>query len=1180
MVSVIMTAALLMGVLGASNLAALLVSGAPAWTSGTNVSAVTGDETDGYSFSGTQADPLSPSNIFASCDQGYNLNQTRLELDFDSETGTWGYISMYAGTPTAQYKPDYMPMYTAKEIILFLDVVNVSGEKKLALSKWDYSSDYMTFGKIPLHEEAYLPIEFDGVHSLEIVLFAGNYYISIDGIVLTKENVNTVFSVNTTASYKFRFGGNGNFAYDKVAFVPKNADWIASANGAVTENTDGTFSLLGRPGTGGVAVYQTPSDLGLTSLQFKGGIDSTGASWSYISAAATSAWSTSSKTTYTDNVHLRLTYAGTTLTVTYFDGTAHTVATVADYDLTALHKIGFVYNKTGSKWCLNIDGTLYDNEAMSNKLKTLNTATMYYRIGAGDTGADKAFSSIDVVQTGVNEAYKWQSHGMTVEGNGENGFNLSGGGAIAFYNTPFEIENHQVSLKLTPSPDSGWGYLALCTDTDHFGFLQSPDVGGGRKAIEFFLQQSGTSLRVGCWINNTDVLMLQIDNFDFTASHTYAFREIDGKWHLSVDDTVSPVDISDYVDFALTEAYLCLGFQIPGAAMMTGVFFEDKEDLPDPAVSEWMTQSLTETQNPDGTYSFIGSGSALRTVPADLISSTLTMQIKPAVGQWVYMSVTTSPAIQPKFLSLAEALKYSAMEFILGRENETTLRISVWNNDGGGELALAYIHDFNFDIPHTYTLQQFNDEWNMTIDGEKCAQRTLTDKATGLQGKTAYLTLAGDQGNSTQFNKVKITQKQTVEPVKEYWRADGVKISGQPQAGFSITGHGTAIYLEKFDIRTQELAMQFLPSANEWAQLAFADTIERVKAVGGPDKLFNKEEQAAHNTLEFILSIRNNNTLLVSRWNDETASEQVLLLLKDFDPTVVHTYGFGLLNGKWYLSVDGKIHDNIDMTEHIERVLKRDTYLRIGSSGAGTVSMNGVKVQNKPVYTEAYDWSLEPGVYVSGDNKKGYELTGNGMGVYKHPFDIRTDKVTFRMKPERNSWVYMSLSSPRTPINIFLSPEDIKRYSAVEFIMGQEDNGNLRFSIWDNQKSVESAVAYVMNFDWDKAHTFSFFTWNNYWYMTIDNTTFARTKITEEAKRMLDTDVYLRLGSDRTKETTFSNISFDILKSPADSPSTGDALPVPSLLIFAASSFTLCLLGMETVRRKRRVYRIRKAVTK
>ena len=130
------------------------------------------------------------------------------------------------------------------------------------------------------------------------------------------------------------------------------------------------------------------------------------------------------------------------------------------------------------------------------------------------------------------------------------------------------------------------------------------------------------------------------------------------------------------------------------------------------------------------------------------------IQFKPEVGNWAYFSVGDTYSVSAEQF-MGPDNDNNMICFILGREDENTLRLSMWN--GTAESAMVYIHSFDFDKAHDFQFVQRRGNWYLSIDGrtilspqddgdDKIITNWITEAVNNLKGNEAYIRVSACAG--------------------------------------------------------------------------------------------------------------------------------------------------------------------------------------------------------------------------------------------------------------------------------------------------------------------------------------------------------------------------------------------------------------------------------------------------
>ena len=702
LLSVLLTVSLLLGMMAGSVFTAR-ADGAEDWECNEGVGPVTGNETDGFNFSGS-------GDLFANYQKKFDPEKTKLEFEFDVTTGEWFYISMYGNDDViTNFLPSMADMNQRGEAAFLFEVKMDQGVKKIVASKW-----YGT-GQIHLYSGYYLPVPVEGKHTIEFVNFCGNWYMVFDDIMLDYDQLNDVFPSVIENDVKFRFGcrAGADFSVTDLKFLPKREEWNASSQTAITENKDGTISIKGRQGGDGVALYNQPANLHETKLQFKGGV-LLNEHWSSFGLYTTNIWGGGKL----DNAlgvpfTLRQPSSGK-LNVAYFNGAAELSLTGdIDFDYNVPHTIGFSHDMAGDRWYLAIDDALYFRQEMSDKLKSMASQTLYYWLGAGsDAASDKTFTDVKVVEKEVN----WAGSNSAISGNDTVGhsFTATVNDGRASYQKPFNMRTDEISFKFNCAVGS-WNYIGFSNgpdnaglssqnSTDRFGFMIHHQSDG----------QLAVVINIG-WFPTE----FTIPNFDWNAVHTMSFMALyhEGKgheeWILVLDGQRINTDYYGWLGASYDNRTITLGSQLSGDGFSNMKVGE---------APQWVTQETAVTGNSADGFALVGTrtvpdwGNALYRQPVDITTQSLTMQFNQlSSSEWAWLGLHDyCKTIGP--LNAPTSGSGPTFELIMSQQgaNGKDFQVSRWT--GANESPLLYLNDFDYAKPHEFSFVQDGAAWYLRID--------------------------------------------------------------------------------------------------------------------------------------------------------------------------------------------------------------------------------------------------------------------------------------------------------------------------------------------------------------------------------------------------------------------------------------------------------------------------------
>lgn len=1133
-----------------------------------NDATVTGDAANGYTVTGG-------AGAKASYRMPIDLSAQSVRMRFTHEAGKWQGISFNAvdDTPTGVESP------TADKLTLIL---GRDGDE-LRASVFLASGEGCVV-RIP-------DFAWDEEHAIGFTKVRDNWYLNIDGVVYTapaEDSKGITAAVNTALNnmaakntyVTVMSEGQTPLNVSGFRFVETtvnedpSSDW--KLNGSATIEGDATngFTLVGDRGV--EAKYQKAINLSTQSVRLK--FNHT-AAWQAVNFTTTSD-PTGLLDASADNLTMLLSFNGeTTLRVSVWLGgneAESAIAYIDNFDRNAEHTIGFT--KRENNWYLNFDGVVYTAPAEESKgitarltqaLNNMSANTAYAGLhsAGGEQGTEINVSGFRFVDTTVSQVGDWRLSGtVTIQDNGENGFNLAGGGgAQTKYQKPINLSAQSVKLQLNHTGE--WQGINFTTSRETNGVTNPSE-----NALTLILGREGNELRASIWIGDVaggqsqgEGCVVRIPDFAWNAEHAFGFSKVEDSWYLNIDGRVytEPLEgskgITSYVTAALENMVTVptyAGVISAGGVdlAITGYRYVTTET---PEVQTDWRLSGTVTAEGDATngYDVAGNGQATYKTPLKLGEQSVTMTFDPGVGNWLALSFGPDDG----FGGLAD-LTENQFALVITHGNgteipDTSLRVSLWNSEISKEEAIVIIDNFDFTAEHSFGFSKVDNNWYLNVDGKlyTTAEASVTEKLTKVLDNIAQQnSFAGMQASSGTLAISGFRFTATQHPSDDSdWKLSGeAKAEGDRENGYALSGNGYAAYKVPFDMATWSVKMQFVPTVGGWQSLTFSDicTVDTNVLPG------LATQGGEHNALTFILGRGTGNEgdaattdLRLSLYmtymenGEEKQAERAIAYISEFDWNAEHTFGFAKIGDSWYVVVDGKTYtspqaDGADrlitnaITEVLNAMQGKDAYVRAFASDA--LSMPKFNLAETGLNEkEEGEWDLTTDMTAE-KTGSGWTVSGiPGIAGWKEVFAVDKDIFRMQFKPEVGEWTYFSIGDTYSvSAEQFMNPGNAN--NMICFILGRENETTLRLSMW-NEK--EYAMVYLSNFDFDKTHDFQFVQRRGNWYLSIDGRAILAPQgdgeekiitswITEAVNNLKGKEAYVRVSASAGKETTMTGI--------------------------------------------------------
>lgn len=1077
-------------------------------------------------------------------------------------------------------------------------ILEKAGDNSIHVQRWAQS----TTG-VYLYQLRDIPFDFGATHVLHFVEQDGKWYIAIDDVVLEEEvirydgnndpynametfvegsqDVSSILTAMDGKTVIFESAADCviNFPYINFTEAEESYDPASEwkLNGSATIEGDATngFTLVGDRGV--EAKYQEAIDLSTQSVRLK---------FNHTTARQAVNFTTTSNPTglvdaSSDNLTMLFSFNGeTTLRVSVWLGgeeAESAIAYIDNFDRNAEHTVGFT--KRENNWYLNFDGVVYTSPAEESKgitarltqaldNMTVNTAYAGLHSYGGEQGTEINVSGFRFVNTTVSQVGDWRLNGtVTIEDNGENGFNLAGSGGVqAKYQKPIDLSTQSVKLQLNHT--SEWQGINFTTSREPNG-VTKPSA----DALTLILGREGDELRASIWIGDVaggesqgEGCVVRIPDFAWNEEHTFGFSKVEDSWYLNIDGRVytEPLEgskgITGYVTAALENmvtvpTYAGVISEANTDLAITGYRYVSTE-TPDVQTDWRLSGEATAEGDATNGYDVAGDGQATYKTPLKLGEQSVTMTFDPGVGNWLALSFSPNDGLGG-LVDLTENQFGLVITHGNGTEiPDTSLRVSLWNSEITKEEAIVVIDNYDFTAEHSFGFSKVDDSWYLNVDGRlyTTAEASVTEKLTnvlnniaeensyaGLQASTGTLDISGFRFTATQH------------PDDDSdWRLSGeATAEGDRENGYTLAGKGYAAYKIPFDMAAWSVKMQFVPTIGGWQSLTFSDicTVDTNILPG------LATQGGEHNALTFILGRGTGNEgdaattdLRLSLYmkytenGEEREAERAIAYISNFDWEAEHTFGFAKIGDSWYVVVDGKTYtspqaDGADrlitnaITEVLNAMQGKDAYVRAFASDALNMPKFNL-VETGRNEQEEGEWELSTDMTAE-ETANGWTVSGiPGIAGWKEVFAVDQDVFRIQFKPEVGNWAYFSVGDTYSvSAEQFMGPDNAN--NMICFILGRENETTLRLSMWNG--TAESAMVYISNFDFDKTHDFQFVQRRGNWYLSIDGRTILSPQgdgddkiitswITEAVNNLKGNEAYIRVSACAGVPITLTNI--------------------------------------------------------
>ena len=635
---------------------------------------------------------------------------------------------------------------------------------------------------------------------------------------------------------------------------------------------------------------------------------------------------------------------------------------IEDFDYSSDHVFEFV--KDNDQWLPALDGNvLWGNPEVYDSF--VNHMTQYF---AGSTTVSFAPNCDDDTvltvkninfaekQTDPTDADWVKMNGVTVTGDQESGYDVTGKEYLtAYYRHPLKAADTTLNFRLSIA-DTKWNTLALA---ENMGMPLLPRFEEMKeyKGMAFILERKGDDLSFQVW-EGTQIYQLKLyKSFDFDGVHTLTFANEHGNWYAVFDgEVLRSRQLNDLVSAMMTAED---GVHYRFSACYDDWSFSNVKFLDTPkdaaGTSNWDVTGFEMAGNGDD-LTFKGDGYASYKQQIDLKETSIEVQFKPSDGGWAGLTISDMHTVGAGVLpgNVVPEDDFNALSFIMGRQNDTQLRISLFGStpDGALEKVIAVVDNFDFDAAHKLRFVEKNGQYYLAIDGDILEwpehdgeESYITNAITSLLSKLdskVYLRFLSDQVSGMEWNHIAF--------VKEEFTRPGIYTNGAvtttvTKNGLSVTGAGLVGINSPFDVQKNKLRVQFKPQNENWVLLTIGDTPSGiVSKFWGPN---NK-----HSMMCFVLGRQNDNQLRLSMWDGE--KELMLIRLDRFDFDAEHTFSFVQHRGKYYLAIDDRMIEAVAMdggeeivtswiTKAVKQLSKSTAYVRFACMNDAGMELSRIR---------------------------------------------------------------------------------------------------------------------------------------------------------------------------------------------------------------------------------------------
>ena len=1060
-------------------------------------------------------------------------------------------------------------------------ILEKAGDNSIHVQRWAQS----TTG-VYLYQLRHIPFDFGATHVLHFVEQDGKWYIAIDDVVLEEEvirydgnndpynametfvegsqDVSSILTAMDGKQTVFESAADCNVTFPYINFADGTeiANWQYTSQVAVAGSEERGFTMVGKEGSDGYAVYEQPVSLLNNEFQVRLDFDS---DWTYF-GFDTVPEVTGENNKLNADIDMQFYIKDGRLDIGLYSGgqpVTDKLYSIENFDFDAVHVFGFV--EDNEQYYLTVDGKRAPyNEILSNHVAEMKDAGVYWRLGAGNGTTVQYFTDIKVLS---------KIEGWTIGTDGavsalpDGGWTLTqGAGRDAAhqnkYVTDIPLRDLQVQFIANYADNKLWTINLSDRDLNPLPGEEAL----GETGICLILEKAGdNSIHVQRWAQSTTgVYLYQLRHipFDFGATHVLHFVEQDGKWYIAIDDVVLEEEVIRYD--GNNDPYNAMETFVEGSQDVSSILtamdgktvifesaadcvinfpyinFVDANDVKDPADDWILTGDVTVEGSAAEGYTLTGGAhmQAAYKTAVDPATKSVKMVFDPGANNWYGLNITDTPETG-ELLGASE----TQISLIFGRHTDTILRVSVWNDSTKAEEAVAYIDNYDFTAEHTFGFTKVGETWCLNVDGVAYVDTETTGAAekiatfmNNMAGKDAYFCLQSWDSEMA-ISNIRLTDTAVNATVANGWKlTGGVTLGGNADEGYTLTGgpQNQTTYMSAIDLGTKSVSMVFDPGFTEdqestqWHGLNFSDN----------QSLGNLFAPTA-TQLTLVLGRENETTLRVSVWNG--SREEAITYVNDFDWTAAHTYGFTKIDDNWFLNIDGAVYTDASaevtekLTAFMDNMAGKNAYAGV-QSWTSDMNVSGFRIVDTEYAGEEGDWRLSGEAKAEGDRENGYALSGKGYAAYKTPFDMADWSVKMQFvptfddsNPEQivNGWQAIVFSDVCTVDTTVLPgvPTQGGEHNVLTFILGREANGTtMRLSLFMQvgENKAERAITYIDDFDWDAEHTFGFAKVGDNWYVVFDGKTYTSpsgdtedriitSAITDVLNAMNGKDAYIRV---------------------------------------------------------------------
>ena len=574
-----------------------------------------------------------------------------------------------------------------------------------------------------------------------------------------------------------------NINFIKKATDPTDADWVKMNGVTVTGDQNQGYTVQGKEYL--TAYYRHPLKAADTTLSFQFSIADT--KWNTLALAEDMGMPLlPSKEEMNDYKGMAFIFErkGSDFSLQVWEGQyIFELKKYENFDFNGVHTLTFK-NEHGN-WYVVFDGEVIRSRQLNEVAGAMLSADngVHYRFSA--CYDDYSFGNIKFMDTPQEkwEDSNWNVVGYEMRGSGDN-LSFSGNG-YASWKQQIDLKETSIEIKLEPKDGSWLGFtigdMPTVGDTIMPG-LVVPEA--PFHAIGIIMgRQDEKHLRISLYGTTPDgpaeKLIALVRNFDFDAVHKFRLVEKNDRYYLALDGDIMEWPDDDgndaYITNAITDLikkldnkvyFRFMNDQVSGGEWKSISFV--KEEFVSPGV--FTNGAVTAGVNKNG-LSVSGAGVVGINSTFDVLKNKLRVQFKPKDESWVLLTVGDTPStIVNTFWGPDN--KHDMMCFVLGRQNNDQLRLSMW--DGEKEALLVCLNHFDFDAVHTFNFVQHRGKYYLAIDDrmieavamdgkDEIVTSWITKAVKNLAKGTAYVRFACEDTSYMELSKI---------------RWDGVNFSG------------------------------------------------------------------------------------------------------------------------------------------------------------------------------------------------------------------------------------------------------------------------------------------------------------------------------------------------------------------------------------------------------------------